>query len=70
MLTPPVCDKHPNLEMIACSLTRTAGSTRGYMCPVSECGCHFGERGYFEVEVKPKANDARMSCQTVAQGRP
>ena len=68
MATPPVCDRHPNLQMITCSFKRAAGSASSYMCPVPGCVRHCDERGYFEVEVKRKANDDRMSCQTVAQG--
>ena len=68
MARPPVCDRHPNLQMIACSFQRAAGSASSYMCPVPGCGRHRDERGYFEGEAKPKAKDDRMSCQTVAQG--
>lgn len=67
MAIPPVCDRHPNLQMIHCSLT-TAAFTDGYMCPVPGCGRHRDERGYFDVEVKPGAKNDRMNCQTVARG--
>jgi hypothetical protein len=69
MTTPPVCDRHPNLQMITCSLTRAAESTNGYICPVPECGRHCDEQGYFDVELRPRAEDESMSCSTEPHAR-
>ncbi len=63
MATCPACDKHPNLQMIRCSLTRTAGSTRGYICPVPVCGRHLDENGYFDLQVNPGVKDRKPSPQ-------
>ena len=64
MASHPACDRHPNLQMIPRSLTRPAGSTNGYMCPVPGCGRHRDEQGYFDVELRPRAEDDSVSCQT------
>lgn len=69
MTTPPVCNRHPNLQMIPCSLTRAAGSSNGYRCPVPGCGRHCDEQGYFDVELRPRAEDDTMSCQTEPHAR-
>ena len=45
----PVCDKHPNLQMLTCSLNRTTSSSQGHVCPVPCCGRHHDDEGYFDV---------------------
>jgi hypothetical protein len=45
MASRPVCDRHPNLQMIRCS-------TSGYECPVPGCDRHCDDNGYFDIEVK------------------
>jgi len=47
--THPGCDRHPNLQMIPCSLKRTNGQSLGYVCPVPGCGRHRDDEGYFDV---------------------
>ena len=45
----PSCDKHPNLQMISCSLKRATGPSQSYVCPVPGCGRHLDDEGYFNV---------------------
>ena len=49
----PACDKHPNLQMIPCSLKRTIGPSQGHVCPVPDCSRHHDDEGYFDV-VNPR----------------
>ena len=50
----PVCDRHPNLQMVPCPLQRTKTPFRGYVCPVPGCGRHHDDNGYFDaMEAKP-----------------
>jgi hypothetical protein len=44
----PHCDRHKNLQMVPCSLTRQAGSESGHVCPVPGCGRHHDREGYFD----------------------
>jgi hypothetical protein len=45
----PVCDKHPNLQMIPCLLETTTEQAHGYVCPVPNCGRHCDDLGYFDA---------------------
>jgi hypothetical protein len=45
----PACDRHPNLQMIPCSLKTTAGQAQGYVCPVPNCGRHYDDTRYFDA---------------------
>lgn len=54
----PVCDRHPNLQMIKCSLKRSGGQSHSYVCPVPNCGRHLDDEGYFQVvETTPLLDD-------------
>jgi len=47
--THPVCDRHPNLQMIPCSFERPTGKVIGHICPVPTCGRHRDLSGYFDM---------------------
>ena len=57
--THPSCDRHPNLQMITCSIKRTTRQSHGYVCPVPGCGRHRDDEGYFDVvQAKPALVDS------------
>jgi hypothetical protein len=60
----PVCDRHPNLQMIPWSLKTTTGQSDGYVCPVPGCGRHHQDGWYFDVvETKPSLEDGTPKDQ-------
>ena len=67
----PVCDSHPNLQMIPCSLKRTTGQSHGYVCPVPSCGRHRDDEGYFDVvETKPSLDGGKPPQKKSARRSP
>ena len=55
----PACDRHANLQMIACSLKTATGYADGYVCPVPGCGRLHDDTGYFDaVETRGLLGDS------------
>jgi hypothetical protein len=57
----PVCDKHPNLQMIPCSLETTTEQAHGYVCPVPNCVRHCDDLGYFDADEARGCLEASIS---------
>jgi hypothetical protein len=48
--TCPACDRHRNLQMIACSFESPTGTVSGHICPVPSCGRRHDGQRYFDEE--------------------
>lgn len=46
----PICDRHPNLQMVPCWLKRHRGITGGHVCPVPGCGRYHVDDVYVEAD--------------------
>jgi hypothetical protein len=50
----PNCDRHTNLQMVACWVKRPQGVTSAHICPVPGCGRYYVDETYLaarDVEI-------------------
>jgi hypothetical protein len=62
-----MCDRHPNLQMMPCSLQTTAGKTFGYVCAVPGCGRYYGLKGYFDAPVEGTESEIKLNRRAAAR---
>jgi hypothetical protein len=66
-MKPLSCDRHKNVQMIPFSLDYPGGTVAGHLCPVSSCGRHHTEDGYFDlVDGKPTREEKTIRNRIVS----
>jgi hypothetical protein len=63
----PTCDKHPNLQMMPCSLQTMEGKTFGFVCAVPGCGRYYGPKGYFDAPVEGAESEIKLNRRAAAR---
>lgn len=63
----PMCDKHPNLQMIPCSLQTPNGKVFGHVCAVPGCGRYHGPQGYFYAPQEGEESEIKLNRRAAAR---
>jgi len=63
----PTCDRHPNLQMVTCSLQTSQGKVFGHVCAVPGCGRYHGPQGYFDAPPEGEESEIKLNRRAAAR---
>jgi hypothetical protein len=63
----PMCDRHPNLQMVSCTLQTPTGKAFGHVCAVPGCGRYHGPNGYFDAPGEGADSEIKLNRRAAAR---